>query len=184
MIKRARKQHSIQATGYHDQPTDNTEKTIYLSLPFAGKPGNHLSRRLKDLVQRNTLTNVRLNCVYKAKKLGSRFRIKDKQKQEHNHDLVYSATCPDEQCNKIYIGETARRLGERIMDHGGRDKKSNVYRHSQESKHGFVTSQNFEILSTSYPWRNKRKIAEAILIKERIPELNEQGQSISLKLLN
>ena len=43
---------------------------------------------------------------------------------------------------------------------------------------------NFEVIGASYTWKIKRKIAEALLIKEQLSDLNEHGQSIPLKLLN
>ena len=57
-------------------------------------------------------------------------------------------------------------------------------RHSVNKKHEHVNNENFEVLGEHYSWWQKRKIAEALLIKEQRPDLNEQGQSVPLKLLN
>ena len=59
-------------------------------------------------------------------KLGSDFNIKDSSKLEHQHDLTYLTQCPELNCNETYLGETARRLRERALDHAGKDKKSNM----------------------------------------------------------
>ena len=59
-------------------------------------------------------------------KLGSDFNIKDSSKLEHQHDLTYLTQCPELNCNETYLGETARRLRERVLDHAGKDKKSNM----------------------------------------------------------
>ena len=40
----------------------------------------------------------------------------------NKHDLVYFSKFPSTDCTDSYIGETARRLSERVMDHAGRDK--------------------------------------------------------------
>ena len=45
---------------------------------------------------------------------------------EHKHDLVYHGKCPDNNCNDVYVGETGRRILERILDHNGRDVKSHL----------------------------------------------------------
>ena len=37
---------------------------------------------------------------------------------------------------------------------------------------------NFEVIGAKYTWKIKIKIAEALLIKEQLPDLNEHGQSI------
>ena len=42
---------------------------------------------------------------------------------------------------------------------------------------------NFEVIGANYTWKIERKIAEALLIKEHYsPDLNEQEQSVPLKL--
>ena len=47
--------------------------------------------------------------------------------------MVYYADCPNEKCRKNYIGESGRRISERIKDHNGRDRKSHILRCSVES---------------------------------------------------
>ena len=60
--------------------------------------------------------------VYTGTKLGSNFNIKDINKKEHKHDLVYSVKCPEEPCNETYSGVTGRRLIERIGEHRGKTR--------------------------------------------------------------
>ena len=38
-------------------------------------------------------------------------------KKEHRHGLIYKVTCGHEGCGEFYIGETGRRLNERIKVH-------------------------------------------------------------------
>ena len=65
-----------------------------------------------------------------------------------------------------YIGESARRVIERVNDHGGRDTKSHVLKHSSEKEHVKVTSDKFKIIGTHFKSnKRKRKIAETLLIK-------------------
>ena len=47
------------------------------------------------------------------------------QKLKQNHDIAYYNEYPEEQCKENYIAETGRRISERIIDHAGRDYKSN-----------------------------------------------------------
>ena len=37
-------------------------------------------------------------------------------------------------CNDTYVGETDRRIKERIMDHNKRDKKLRLLKHARESQ--------------------------------------------------
>ena len=99
--------------------------------------------------------------------------------------MIYHVRCSAENCPDDYIGEAARRVVERVKDHGGRDTKSHMFKHSIEKEHKEVTQADFKIIGSHFNNnRHKRKIAEALLIKEKRPSLNVQEQSIDLKLLN
>ena len=60
------------------------------------------------------------------------FNIKDDTNKQHKHDFsisVYVSRCPSTDCTDSYTGEPARRLSERVVDHGGRDTKMHIVRH-------------------------------------------------------
>ena len=106
-------------------------------------------------------------------------------KFHHKHDIIYFGNCPEQNCDDNYLGETARRISERIIDHGGRDCKSHLLKHAVANNHRSVSYDDFKIIGSGF--RNntfKRKVAEALLIKELRPTLNVQEKSIELKLLN
>ena len=93
--------------------------------------------------------------------------------------------CSAENCSDDYVGESARRIIERVKDHGERDTKSHVLKHSSEKEHIEVTQEVFKIIVSNFKnSRLKRKIAEALLIKQKRPSFNVQDQSVELKLLN
>ena len=76
-----------------------------------------------------------VRVVLTCTKLSSQFNIKDDTNKQHKHDLVYFSRFPLTDCTDSYIGETARRLSERVMDHAGRDTKSHIVRHGLNSNH-------------------------------------------------
>ena len=76
-----------------------------------------------------------VRIVLTCTKLSSQFNIKDDTNKQHKHDLVYFSRFPLTDCTDSYIGETARRLSERVMDHAGRDTKSHIVRHGLNSNH-------------------------------------------------
>ena len=117
--------------------------------------------------------------------LSSQFNIKDDTNKQHKHDLVYFSGCPSTNCTDSYMGETARRLSERVMDHAGRDTKSHIVRHCLNSNHETVNIGNFKILNMGYN-RNtyKRRISEALFLKQYRPSLNIQDNSVPLQLFN
>ena len=90
-----------------------------------------------------------------------------------------------EQWNENYIGETGRRISERIIDHAGRDLKSYVYKHCIETGHRSPDINDFKIIDSNFR-KNvfKRKIVEALLIKQSNRTLNKQEKLTELKLFN
>ena len=80
-----------------------------------------------------------VRIILTGTKLSLQFNIKYDTNKQHKHDLVYFSRCPFMDCTNSYIGEIARRLSERVMDHAGRDKKSHIARDVLNSK-----SQNFQ----------------------------------------
>ena len=87
--------------------------------------------------------------------------------------------------NVIYIGESGRRISERIKDHNGRDLKSHILRHSVESLNANVSYEDFKTIAKNFNNNHsKYKISESLLIKEKPPTLNTHDKSVPLKLFN
>ncbi len=118
--------------------------------------------------------------MYTGTKLASKFVIKDKTVKSHENNVVYQVDCPENSCQATYIGETARRLQERVKDHSGRDTKSNVFNHTLECNHPPVSTDDFVILAKSKRMTNclTRKTMEAIYIKNKRPTLNAKEKSL------
>ena len=122
--------------------------------------------------------------TYIGRKLGSLFQTKDQNIFEHKHDLIYHEKCPAENCVDDYIGETARRFDERIADHTGRHTNSHLLKHSIESGYKpLEEAVDYKIIGTRHR-KNimKRKLSEALFIKELKPTLNKEKKSLPLKL--
>ena len=98
--------------------------------------------------------------------------------------MAYHIKCPNRKCTSHYIGETKRRIGKRILEHNSRDKGSRVLTHSMQTKHRRVYLNDIKIIGTSYRSNFKRKISEALHIKEMKPDLNVQKDAFKLKLFN
>ena len=83
------------------------------------------------------------------------------------------------------LGETARRLSERIMEHAGKDKKLHMLKHTLQSGHPSVSPNDFRILQKGYNSNKvKRTISEALLIRKYRPSLNMHENSVSLERFN
>ena len=108
--------------------------------------------------------------AYKPKRLTSYFNLKDKINEKYQHNVVYQVNCPD--CESIYIGESGRRIEERALDHAGQDRNSHVYKHSLATGHNGITIENIKIINKNFQNYYKRKVSEAIYIKQKRPILN------------
>ena len=100
-------------------PTNSKSHTPL--LPYDGQKGEHLVRSLRKDMHRMLPENVQARICSTGTKLGTKFnKIKDPVKKSHQHNLGYYAACPEPGCAEDYIGETGRRLNERVIYHNGR----------------------------------------------------------------
>ena len=94
--------------------------------------------------------NVKVQTAFTGKRLSSCFKTKDRTKFEHQHDIIYHVKGSAGNCSDYCIGESARRIIERVKDHGGRDTKSHVLKHSSEKEHVEVTQEDFKIIVSHF----------------------------------
>ena len=140
-----------------------------------------MKRYVSKLLPEHTKSEI----TFTGKKPNSCFSIKDKTKFKHQHDLVYCVKCTEPSCRDNYVGETDRRITERIKDHSGRVHASHVVKHDTETSHTDVNTANFKIIDMNFSNnKRKRKIAESLWIKDLRPTLNVHEKSIPLKLFN
>ena len=88
--------------------------------------------------------------TYQSKKLVSKFPVKDKIDFQHQNNVVYYGKCPNPNCKDDYIGETDRRVIERVIDHNKRDEKSHMLQHSCGKFHNHVWEDDFKLLGNNY----------------------------------
>ena len=164
---------------------NENEKRHSLTIPYQGEKGDYLIKSMKRNLKKILPNNVKPQIKYTGRKLGSLFETKDQTIFEHNHNVIYHGKCPAENCVDDYIGEAARRVNERIVDHTGRDANSHLLKNSIESGHKPLEAVDYKIIGTGYGKNTmKRKLSEALFIKELNPTLNKQEKSVPLKLFN
>ena len=140
--------------------------------------GIGLTKSLKRNLDKHLPNNIKTQVTFTGQKLSTQFNVKDRTKFEHKHDVIYFGKCPDRTALVIinYLGESARRISERIIDHGGRDEKSHLFRHAVVNVHGNASYDDFKIIEVA---------SETTRLKERLrPTLNIQEKSVELKLFN
>ena len=161
----------------------NTDKKSHvLLLLYLGPKGEKL---MKKAIKSKLPDNIVIKSAYSAMRLKYKFNIKTKTVKEHQHDITYYVECPEKNCDDNSVGETGRRLSERVIDHNGQDKTSHIFKHSVGSEHRPPSLQEFSILGGNYRQNKfRRKVGESLLIKEKQSTLNTEDKSIPLKLFN
>ena len=150
--------------------TESGNKHHLLQLPYQGEQGSRLVKPLKRSITKLLPKTTQLELGFTASKLSTYFQIKDKIIFEHNYDVVFLGTCPENNSSDNYVGKSARRISERIIDHNGRDQNSHLFKHSCCKNHPDTSKTDFQIISSGF--KNNyytRKTAEALLIKQIKP---------------
>ncbi|XP_053389112.1 uncharacterized protein LOC123531409 [Mercenaria mercenaria] len=105
-------------------------------------------------------------------------RVKDQTDKLKKCGIIYHVKCKN--CKEDYIGETARTLETRLKEHVTRTNSA-IHEHCQNTGHT-IKSENTKIL-TSESGLIKRKVKEAIEIKQRRPSLNrDEGLELPPRL--
>ena len=160
-----------------------TKVPVILKVPFRGDKGEYLLKKLRKNLERNLPDDLQFRIVHTGTKISKFFNIKDKLDPSHMSNFIYLHDCQNRKCDEgDYCGETSRRRTIRTGEHGGKDKKSHIFQHSSKTKHPRAKDENFKILATNYPDRRKRRLCEALFIRDLKPALNIQKESYSLKL--
>ena len=76
-------------------PTNATSKQMQLVLPYAGKRGNNIIRKMNRQLHKHMKDDVKVMMTYQGTKFSSRFQVKDQTKFEHRNDVVYCCKCPE-----------------------------------------------------------------------------------------
>ena len=102
---------------------------------------------MKRYVSKLLPEHTKLEITFTGKKLNSCFSLKDKTSFEHQHDLAYYVNCTEPSCRDNYVGETGRRIIERIKGHSGRDHASQMVKHNIETSRTDINTANFTTLN-------------------------------------
>jgi hypothetical protein len=146
----------------------------FAGLTYISNISNKIS---KKLMEKNKNLNFGFKPCNKVSNLYT--KTKSKLKKEEKAGLIYQLNCRGDQnsgqpCNKVYIGETSRKLSTRINEHkrdnNNRLKQGNktaLIQHSNEANHTF-DFDNPKILNTEKNWY-KRRFLESSYIQFNKP---------------
>ena len=161
------------------------DKKHFLMIPYQRGKGEQVIKSVRKTIERLWPSNIKVQVCFTGNKHSSCYNIKDKTKFEHRHDVIYLETCPERTSNDNYIGGAKWQIFDSVKDHSGRDFISHVLKHALENNHQHVSEKDFKIIGNGFRGNNKkRKVAEALLIREIKPTLNIQDQSVPLQLFS
>ena len=103
---------------------DITNTTHIPALPYKDEGEERIIKSINKGVKKILPQNHVTQNFYKSKNLGSCFNIKNAMKVEHQDNFTYFTQCPGVNCHKTYLGETTRRLQERVLENAEKDRKS------------------------------------------------------------
>lgn len=118
-----------------DHISDENIPKIWVRIPFLGKQGEYLVKKLIRKMQRNLTKKVKFVVIYQTKKISYFLSKKDKIPDLERSNLVYEFSCPG--CRETYIGKTVRNLRTRLTEHAksGKSSTSAVSEHLTTCEH-------------------------------------------------
>ena len=131
---------------------------------------------MNNNIQRIVPNNAKSRITYTGRKLGTNSQVKDLTKNQDEHDLIYYSKCPNPNCNEDYLGETGWIRIKRTADHCGKDKQSHLLKHALISNNTVVDLKVID--KNNHRSKCKKKISEALYIKQYRPSLNAQEHSV------
>ena len=156
--------------------TSESPESRYFKLPYIGDYSNSLKVKLKQFVTQYC-DNIDARFIFTTHKVGQYFSNKDPVPSDLQSHKVYKFTCGC--CKASYIGETARHVSTRVMEHLESDKKSAIYQHlhagTRQSRlcRRNSNADSFIILDHAET-KHQLRIKEGLYIKRDSPELNKQ----------
>lgn len=132
----------------------------------------------KHVIPNDEKQKISIMVYYKPKKLSSCFSLRTRRDLCSSHDVVYRFDCPKVSCQASYIGYTTNTLKHRAQQH--KYKPSKIHDHFMDDHNETPTDllDNFSILYGNSNFM-ALKLAEALLIRDKMPDINVRYNEMS-----
>ena len=172
----------------NNQSTPIAQQTNYVKIFYQNQMSsqykqeeNNLKKIVNDhLTPTNQEESIQLQIYYKNKKLKNLLIKNNLHKPEKSQisRVVYEYRCPREACqpSTCYVGYTECPLIDRLRNH---TQHGSIQQHNRsEHNHKISTQETLDNTTIVRKQRTKEEliIAEALIIKERNPPLNNQRE--------
>ena len=151
------------------------EKVIIpIKLTYCKKISNKIKDRIRFFIHKFVKNkNIRINTIFTNHNNIGRWLTNDKhQNPLERNNVIYEFKCGENSCPARYIGETSRRLEDRVEEHvkGNCKPISAIFKHCHDNNHR-CDIDNFKIIRfCNAP--DDLTILESLYIKSRDPNLN------------
>ena len=145
------------------------------------KTGNKRCQQWKISSFSFAICQTKRREVNKINENNFKFNIKSKIKHDYRHDITYYVKCPVETCREDYIGETVRRLSERVIDHSGLDKNYHVLKHCIEKENKLPFLEDFMILGANFKKNKFRREFQSHCISRKTLSYKHSSEICSAK---
>jgi hypothetical protein len=171
-------------TNQADNNTSPQEQKIYKSITYVPGLTENLKKRInkaKITVKRGKHRGKKVELAFKPKNQVKQHytKLKDDYKKDEKSSVIYKVDCM--KCSKSYIGQTSRKLRERMNDHKGYVKKkteeSALASHTLKNKDHIFDFDNIRIIGTETN-RSKRETKETINIFKNKQNIVNKRQDI------
>ena len=173
------KNQSTEQTGTNT--SEDVSRKIWLIIPFLGKQGEFLVKRLIKKIQRNLTRPVKFCDLSNKKGVIYFLSKKDKIPDLSRSNLVYQFTCPG--CSKAYIGKTERNLATQLSEYSD-PLKSAISKHLTDCEHNLYDNSDIQQPDTSFTHldllRTNTKILHSLQNKNSNLLLFLEAQAIQL----
>ena len=163
----------------NNEDNSSTVKLFYQSQMCSNHKveENQLHNILNKNLQPLPNNVIKLFIYYRNKKLKNLVMRNKYHKSDEQSSVVYQYKCQRDECNSSYIGYTQATLTERMRNHG---QHGSIIKHLQDN-HNIIKEKTKKLMESvqvigKADTKNELLIMEAILIKEKRPQLNEQEE--------
>ena len=164
--------------------TDSVSE-FFIKLPYIGAKSDFLKRRIREMVEKYCQNKISIKLVFTTCKIGDYFSAKDAVPKMLVSNVIYKFDCAS--CSASYVGETERHYFRRMQEHLGLIKgaaPTAVTKHLAASANckanNFASS--FSLIDNEASM-HKRRIMEALYIRDLDPIINRQVKSYKLNLI-
>ena len=173
------------AINTQDGGSTDSGSVYFVKSPYIGAKADFIKRRISRLVDKYCHNKIKIKLIFTTCKVGAYFSPKDAVPKMLMSNVIYKFDCAS--CSACYIGETERHYFRLMQEHLGLIKGASptaVTKHLAASANCKANNaaSSFSIIDNEASMF-KRRLMEALYIRDFDPIINRQIKSYKLQLI-